>query len=105
MQDQVQDEQNDSSEVLYERLHIVVDKGQEPMRIDKFVVARMEGASRTKVQKAIEAGMVTINGTTVSATYKIRPSEEITVFSEYEPHGEEIVPQQMDLNIQYEDDD
>ena len=105
MQDQVQDDQNDSSEVLYERLHIVVDKGQEPMRIDKFLVARMEGASRTKVQKAIEAGMVTINGKTVSANYKIRPLEEITVFSEYEPHGEEIVPQQMDLNIQYEDDD
>jgi 23S rRNA pseudouridine1911/1915/1917 synthase len=101
---ELQDELNESSEVLYQRLQIVVDRGQEPIRIDKFLVARMEGASRTKVQKAIEAGMVTINGKPVSANYKIKPAEEITVFSEYEQHTDEIVPQQMDLNIVYEDD-
>src|SRR5688572_33054070 len=62
MQDQLQDELSESSEELYQRLHIVVDKGQDPIRIDKFLVARIQHASRTKVQKAIDAGMVTING-------------------------------------------
>jgi len=103
MQDQLQEEINESSDVLYQRLHIVVDKGQEPMRIDKFLVARMEGASRTKVQKAIDAGMVTINGKVIASNYKIKPGEEITVFSEFEPHPEEIVPQEMPLDIVYED--
>ncbi|HSB92162.1 MAG TPA: RluA family pseudouridine synthase [Flavitalea sp.] len=105
MQDQLQDDIHESSDVLYERLHIVVDKGQDPIRIDKFLVARIEGASRTKVQKAIDAGMVTINGKAISSNYKIKPGEEIIVFSEFEPHRDEIVPQQMDLNIVYEDHD
>jgi len=105
MQDQLQEEINESSDVLYQKLHIVVDKGQEPIRIDKFLVARMEGASRTRVQKAIDAGMVTINGKVIASNYKIKPGEEITVFSEFEPHRDEIVPQEMPLDIVYEDSD
>lgn len=105
MQDDFSEEFNESSEVLYERLNIVVDRGQEPIRIDKFLVARMEGASRNKVQKGIEAGRVMINGKPVTANYKIKPGESITVFSDREPPGEEIVPQQMPLNIVFEDQD
>ena len=51
---------------LYERMNLVVDRGQEPMRLDKFLVARIEGASRNKVQQSIENGRVTVNGKSVT---------------------------------------
>ncbi len=99
------EENSEFSEELYERMSIRVDKGQEPMRLDKFLVARMEGVSRNKVQRAIESGRVTINGNTVQPNFKIRPGQEIIVYSDKEIQGEEIIPEPMDLNIVYEDDD
>jgi 23S rRNA pseudouridine1911/1915/1917 synthase len=93
----------DGSEELYERLHLRVDKGQEPLRIDKFLVQRTENASRNKIQKALETGLVLVNNRQVAANYKIRPLDEIVMYSDKEAHGEEIVPEQMPLNIEYED--
>jgi 23S rRNA pseudouridine1911/1915/1917 synthase len=95
----------DGSEELYERLNLKVDKGQEPLRIDKFLVQRIENASRNKIQKALEAGMVLVNNKQVAANYKIRPLDEIILYSDKEAHGEEIIPEEMPLNIQYEDED
>ena len=95
----------DGSEELYERLNLKVDKGQEPLRIDKFLVARIEHASRNKIQKALEAGMVLVNNKQVAPNYKIRPLDEIVMYSDKEAPGEEIVPEELPLNIQYEDDD
>ena len=59
-----QEENAEGAEELYERFSLVVDKGQEPMRLDKFLVARIEGASHNKVQQSIESGRVTVNGKT-----------------------------------------
>src|SRR5882757_6366446 len=95
----------DSSEELYERLNLKVDKGQEPLRIDKFLVQRIENASRNKIQKALESGMVLVNNHQVQPNYKIRPGDEIIVYSDKEAHGEEIVPEEMPLNIRYEDEE
>ncbi len=95
----------EEQEALYERLSLVVDRGQEPMRLDKFLTARMEGASRNKVQQAIESGRVLINNKRVQANHKIRPGEEIIVFSDKEIQGEEIIPEPMPLDIVYEDED
>jgi 23S rRNA pseudouridine1911/1915/1917 synthase len=95
----------DGSEELYERLSLKVDKGQEPLRIDKFLVQRIEHASRNKIQKALESGMVLVNNRQVPSNYKIRPLDEIIVYSDKEAHGEEIVPERMPLNIEYEDDE
>src|ERR1700739_1696579 len=95
----------DSSEELYERLNLKVDKGQEPLRIDKFLVQRIESASRNKIQKALEAGMVLVNNKQVQPNYKIRPLDEIVVYSDKEAHGEEIIPEELPLNIRYEDDE
>ena len=96
---------SDSSEELYERMNLKVDKGQEPMRIDKFLVQRIENASRNKIQKALESGMVLVNNRQVQPNYKIRPQDEIIVYSEKEAHGEEIIPEEMPLNIFYEDEE
>ncbi len=82
----------DGSEELYERLNLKVDKGQEPIRIDKFLVQRIENASRNKIQKALEAEMVLVNNKPVQPNYKIRPLDEIVVYSDKEAPGEEIVP-------------
>src|ERR1700744_466282 len=92
----------DGSEELYERMSLKVDKGQEPLRIDKFLVQRIENASRNKIQKALEAGMVLVNNNQVQTNYKIRPLDEIIVYSDKEAPGEEIVPEQIPLNIYYE---
>jgi 23S rRNA pseudouridine1911/1915/1917 synthase len=99
------DDSAEGSEELYERMNLVVDRGQEPMRLDKFLVQRIENASRNKVQQAIESGRVLINGKQVQSNHKIKPGEEIIVYSDREVQGEDIVPEKMPLNIEYEDDD
>jgi 23S rRNA pseudouridine1911/1915/1917 synthase len=98
-------EGEDFSETLYERMNLVVDKGQEPVRLDKFLTARIENISRNKVQQAIEGGLVLVNNKTVATNYKIRPGDSIVCFSDRQSVGEEIIPEKMPLNIFYEDDE
>lgn len=95
----------EAAEELYERMSIIVDKGQESIRLDKFLVARTENATRNKVQKAIESGRVLVNHNTVQSNYKVKPQDEIIVYSNKEVHGEEIIPEKLPLNIVFEDDD
>jgi 23S rRNA pseudouridine1911/1915/1917 synthase len=97
--------EQDGPEELYERFSIIVDKGQEPLRLDKFLVARIENATRNKVQKAIEAGRVLVNAKLVQPNYKIKPADDIVVYSDKEVQGEEIIPEELPLNIAYEDSD
>ena len=94
----------DSSEDLYERKSFVVDKGQEPTRIDKWVQMRIENASRNRVQKAIEAGFLTVNGKPVKCNYKIKPGDEILLMSLTNPEQTEVKPEDIPLTILYEDD-
>jgi len=96
---------SDPSEELYERLNLKVDRGQDPLRIDKFLVQRIENASRNKIQKALESGMVLVNNRQVQPNYKIRPLDEIVMYSDKEAHGEEIIPEELPLNIRYEDEE
>ena len=105
IQDEDMEEIAEASDELYERMNITVDKGQEPFRLDKFLAGRIENASRNKIQQAIEAGRVLVNNKIVQANYKIRPSDNIIIYSEKQAHGEEIVPEKIPLNIVYEDDD
>jgi 23S rRNA pseudouridine1911/1915/1917 synthase len=100
---EITDEQPEGQEELYERLAIIIDKGQEPMRLDKFLTARIEHASRNKIQQAIETGRVLVNNKKVQANHKIKPGEEVVVYSDREVHSEEIVPEDIPLNIVYED--
>jgi 23S rRNA pseudouridine1911/1915/1917 synthase len=95
----------DTSEVLYEQVSFTVDRGQEPLRIDKFITARIENATRNKVQKAIETGRVLVNNKTVQANYKVKPEDHIIVYSHKESRGEEIIPEKLPLNIVHEDDE
>jgi 23S rRNA pseudouridine1911/1915/1917 synthase len=98
-------EENDSSDELYERFAYIIDKGQEPLRIDKYLMARIEGATRNKIQQAINAGFVMVNNKTIKQNYKIRPADSIVVYSDMHPDETDVVPEKMDLNIFFEDAD
>ncbi|MEK7227047.1 MAG: RluA family pseudouridine synthase [Bacteroidota bacterium] len=98
-------EVSDNNDDLYERFSMVIDKGQDPLRIDKFLVNRIEGATRNKVQQAINAGLVTVNGKEVRSNYKIKPLDSIIVFSDMSPEDTDVVPEKMELTIVYEDAD
>ena len=100
-----EEEGSEFSEVLYESMNLVVSNGQEAMRLDKFLTARIENISRNKVQQAIDGGRVLVNNKITSANYKIRPGDNIVCFSDKQAVGEEIIPEKMPLNIFYEDDE
>jgi len=95
----------ESSDELYERFNLVVDKGQEPLRIDKFLMGRIERATRNKLQQAINAGLVTVNGKEVRPNYKVKPEDEIILYSDLSPEDIQIVAENIPLNILYEDKD
>ncbi|HNA15928.1 MAG TPA: S4 domain-containing protein, partial [Ferruginibacter sp.] len=83
---------NDSEE-LYERLVLTIDKGQEPLRIDKFLMTRLEGATRSKIQRAIDDEMVLVNDKGVKTNYKVKPGDRVVVFDSRHPESSDIVPE------------
>lgn len=99
------EETNDASDELYQRFVFTADKGQEPFRIDKFLMNHIEGATRNKLQQAINAGLILVNNKVVKQNYKIKAFDQIIVYSDLSPESTEIVPEKIDLNIAYEDDD
>jgi 23S rRNA pseudouridine1911/1915/1917 synthase len=96
--------QEESADELYERRSFTVDKGQEPLRIDKWVQIRTENITRNKIQQGIDAGFLTVNGKTVKSNYKVRPGDEILLLSLSNPDASEIRAEPIPLNIVYEDD-
>lgn len=98
-------EQEEGEQDLFEHLSIVVDKGQSLLRIDKFLMLRVENSSRNRIQNAIEAGNVLVNKKTVKANYKVKPFDEISIVFAHPPRDTEVYPENIELNIVYEDDD
>ncbi len=94
----------EQSESLYERKTFIVDPGQEPFRIDKWIQMHMEGSTRNKIQQAIEAGFLTVNGKNIKSNYKIRPADEIVVMSLINPEHTVLKEEDIPLDIVYEDD-
>jgi 23S rRNA pseudouridine1911/1915/1917 synthase len=90
---------------LYEHHRIVVDKGQSPLRIDKFLMIRIENTIRNKIQNAAHAGNILVNEKPVKPNYKVKPGDVISVVMAYPPRETEIVPENIPLNIVYEDAD
>ncbi len=95
----------DENDELYEADTIVCSAGQEPIRIDKFLMNRIEGATRNKIQQAIEAHKVLVNKNPVKSNYKIRGGDVIIIYQDYSPEPSEIVPQDIPIQIVYEDDE
>ncbi len=101
----IEDAQLDEQEELFERLTIVADKGQEPYRIDKFLMNRIEGATRNKIQQAIQAERVLINDKPVKSNYKVRAHDKIVLYESRLPETTQIIPEDIPINIIYEDED
>lgn len=90
---------------LYEHFAFKVDAGQQPLRIDKFLLHKIENATRTRIQYALEEGNVLVNGKNAKSSYKVRPADEISVVFPYPKREIELIAEDIPLNIVYEDDD
>lgn len=100
-----QDEIQEETEELYEKSVIICAAGQEPLRIDKFLMNRIEGATRNKVQQAIQAERVLVNNHPVKSNYKVKPEDKIVIYDTNLPESTDIVPENISFKIVYEDDD
>ena len=88
----------------HEHWRIVADKGQSPMRIDKFLMDHMGDTSRNRIQKAAEAGCIRVDGRPVKSNYKVKPLEVVTLVLDHPKRDWEIVPEEIPLDVVYEDD-
>ena len=95
----------DEEQGMFEHFRFVVDRGQEPVRVDKYMSSHMEDTSRHRIQCAIKEQYVQVNGKVVKANYIVRPEDVISFVMPYRRRGLEIVPQDIPLDIVFEDDD
>lgn len=95
----------DGGRELYEHFRVVVDKGQSPVRIDKYLFERLVNSSRNRIQQAADQGYVMANGKPVKSNYKVKPLDVLTVMLDRPRYDNDIIPEDIPLNIVYEDDD
>lgn len=95
----------EDSQELYEHFRFVADKGQTLLRVDKFLASRIENASRNRIQTAADNGFILANGQAVKSNYKVKPLDVITIVMDRPRREIEIIPEDIPLNIIYEDDD
>lgn len=111
IQDELDDSMDDIEPVgdeansqLYEHFKVVVDKGQNPIRVDKYLFERIVNASRNRIQNAADSGFVMANGKPVKSSYKVKPGDVITVMMDRPRYENEIIPENIPLDIIYEDE-
>ncbi|MCE2734158.1 MAG: RluA family pseudouridine synthase [Chryseotalea sp.] len=94
----------ESDDILFEHKKLVVDPGQSLIRIDKFLNDKLEGVTRSKIQNGIDAGFVKVNDKIVKSNYRVHPADVITISLPKPPRDTDVVPENIALNIVYEDD-
>ena len=97
--------EEESGDELFEHYHIVVDNGQGLLRLDKFLSNQMAHTSRSKIKQAAQAGNILVNGRPQIQNYKVKPLDEISLVLAYPPRDIEVIPEDIPINIAYEDDD
>lgn len=90
---------------LWERWRCEVDKGQTPVRIDRYLAEHMSGTSRNRIQNAADADHIWVNGKPAKSNYKVKPGDVIQVLLDHEPYDNTIEPEDIPLDIVYEDED
>ena len=95
----------DGEKELFEHHRYVADKGQQIIRIDKYLFSHVPNTTRTRIQNAAEAGNILVNNKTVKSSYKVKPGDVITIVLAYPPKEISILPENIPLDIVYEDDD
>ena len=96
--------QHADSSPLYEHFRVVADKGQAPMRIDKYLATRMTGSSRSRIQQALDGGYVFVGDKPVKSNYRIKPLDVVTLQLRRPKHELEIIPEPIPLDVVYEDE-
>lgn len=104
MVEEIEVEDEGGGDELYEHYNFIADKGQEVVRIDKFLLDRMPNTSRNKIQLAAKNGNVLVNEKVVKANYKIKPKDVVSIVLPYPVRELELIPQDIPLSIVYEDD-
>lgn len=99
------DDDEGSGEGLYEHFSITADKGQTLIRLDKYLTCRMEKCSRNRIQAAADSGNILVNGKPAKSSYKVKPLDRISLVMPYPRREVEIIPENIPLDIVYEDDD
>lgn len=89
---------------MYEHFRFVADKGQQLVRVDKFLVDRMERTSRNRIQQAADAGCIIVNGKSVKSSYKVKPFDVVSIVMDRPRYEFEIIAEDIPLRIVYEDD-
>ncbi|HRN41477.1 MAG TPA: RluA family pseudouridine synthase [Vicingus sp.] len=106
MQNFIEDNQLDEEEQeFFEHYKFVADKGQDFLRVDKFLMDRIPNTSRNKIQVAASSGNILVNKKAVKSNYRVKPFDEISVVLPYPPREIELIPENIPLNILYEDDE
>ena len=90
---------------LYEHFRVEVDRGQAPVRVDRFLAEKLQHSSRNRIQKAAEAGFIHVGGRPVKSNYKVRPGEVVTLMLDRPRYDTTIEPEDIPLDIVYEDAD
>jgi len=98
------EEDSDNNQEQFEHFRFVVDPGQKMLRIDKFLVDKIQNASRNKIQEAANNGNILVNSAVVKRNYKVKPNDTITIVLSYPPREIEIIAEDIPLTIIYEDD-
>jgi 23S rRNA pseudouridine1911/1915/1917 synthase len=99
------EEDNSDQQELFEHYRFVIDPGQSLLRIDKFLCLRLESTSRTRIQNAANAGNILVNNKPVRPNYKVKPGDVVQIVLPAPPREIELIPQDIQINIVYEDDD
>ena len=89
---------------LHEHYAFTVDKGQQPLRIDKYLMNFVENATRNKIQAAAKAGHIFVNDIVVKSNYKVKPNDQIRVLFEHPPHENLLIPEDIPIDIVFEDE-
>ncbi len=97
-------EEEEQESALYEHFNFQVDAGQKQVRVDKFIVNRIDSASRSKIQAAADAGNILVNGKSVKSNYKVKPGDEVSVVMDFPRRELKIIAEDIPLNVVYEDD-
>ncbi len=101
----MEDMQETEENRLYEHFKFIVDKGQSALRIDKYLFNKIEKISRNRIQESANTGNIFVNKKSVKSNYKVRPDDVISIVFEYPPREIEIIPENIPINIVYEDND
>ena len=96
-------EPEEGSDDLYEHFRFVADKGQQPLRVDKYLMNKIENVTRNKIQKAASDGNIYVNNAVVKSNYKVKANDIVTVMFEHPPYEFLLTPEDIPLDIVYED--